>query len=272
MQHISFDLKNKVIVITGATGALGGEVAKYFALQEAKVVFLGRNQETLDKITQPLKDGGSKVLGIQTNVLSIEDLKKAKEIVLNEFGTIDVLVNAAGGNVAGAVIQPNQSFFEMSIDDFTTVTELNLQGTVYPTMVFGEVMKNNKKGVVLNFSSMAADRAITRVVGYSAAKGAVDNLTKWLAVEFAKKYGEGVRVNAIAPGFFIGKQNKALLTNEDGSYTDRGKTIIQNTPFNRFGEAHEILGTVHWLCSDASSFVTGITVPVDGGFSAFSGV
>lgn len=272
MQHISFDLKNKVIVITGATGALGGEVAKYFALQEAKVVFLGRNQETLDKITQPLKDGGSKVLGIQANVLSLEDLKKAKEIVLNEFGTIDVLVNAAGGNVAGAVIQPNQSFFDMSIDDFTTVTELNLQGTVYPTMVFGEVMKNNKKGVVLNFSSMAADRAITRVVGYSAAKGAVDNLTKWLAVEFAKKYGEGIRVNAIAPGFFIGKQNKALLTNEDGSYTDRGKTIIQNTPFNRFGEAHEILGTVHWLCSDASSFVTGITVPVDGGFSAFSGV
>ncbi len=272
MDKISFDLKNKVIVVTGATGALGGEVAKYFAVQEAKVVFMGRKQETLDEIVSPLIEKGLNVLAVQGDVLDMEALKAARNKILEAFGTIDVLVNAAGGNVAGAVIQPEQSFFEMSINDFSTVTELNLQGTVYPTMVFGEIMKENKKGVVLNFSSMAADRAITRVVGYSAAKGAVDNLTKWLAVEFAKKYGEGIRVNAIAPGFFIGKQNKALLTNEDGSYTDRGNTIIQNTPFNRFGEAHEILGTVHWLCSDASSFVTGITVPVDGGFSAFSGV
>jgi len=172
----------------------------------------------------------------------------------------------------GATISPEHTFFDLKMDDFRKVSQLNLDGTVLPSMVFGQEIVKQKKGSIINVSSMAAAQAITRVVGYSASKAAIDNFTKWLATEFALKFGDEIRVNAIAPGFFIGKQNLRLLTNEDGSYTDRGDTIISNTPMKRFGKTSELNGTVQWLLSDASSFVTGIVVPIDGGFSAFSGV
>ena len=167
---------------------------------------------------------------------------------------------------------PEQNIFDLSMIDFTKVTDLNLKGTVLPTMVFGKTMSQQKKGCIINISSMAAQQVITRVVGYSAAKAAIDNFTKWMAVEMAHKFGEGIRVNAIAPGFFIADQNRRLLTNEDGSLTTRGQTIIKETPVKRFGKPEELTSTLLWLCSDASSFITGIIVPVDGGFSAFSGV
>ncbi len=172
----------------------------------------------------------------------------------------------------GATIGPNQSFFDINMDDFKKVVDLNLFGSIIPSVVFGKEMVKNGSGIIINISSMASDRAITRVAGYSASKAAIDNYTKWLSVELATKYGDGLRVNAIAPGVFIGNQNRALLLNEDGTYTDRGHTIIQNTPMKRFGEANELHGALHFLCSDASKFVTGIVIPVDGGFSAFSGV
>jgi NAD(P)-dependent dehydrogenase (short-subunit alcohol dehydrogenase family) len=191
---------------------------------------------------------------------------------VDEFGTIDILINAAGGNMPGATIPPDKNFFDLKIEDFQKVVDLNLHGSVIPTKVFSEVMVKNKKGVVINISSMASIRIITRVLGYSAAKAAVDNFTKWMAVEMAKKFGEGFRVNAIAPGFFITEQNRSLLTNADGTLTARGQAVIQQTPFGRFGEPEELNGTLIWLCSDAAKFVTGVVVPVDGGFSVFSGV
>jgi NAD(P)-dependent dehydrogenase (short-subunit alcohol dehydrogenase family) len=200
------------------------------------------------------------------------ELNKVKETVLSQYDTIDVLINAVGGNLPGAVIPDDKSVFDLSERDFDQVVDLNLKGTLLPSLVFGEPMSKSGKGSIINYSSMAVDRVITRVLGYSAAKAAMENFTKWMAVEMALKFGDGIRVNAIAPGFFIGKQNRALLLNEDGSLTERGEKIIRNTPMKRFGEAEELNGPIHFLCSDSASFVTGIVLPVDGGFSAFSGV
>ena len=191
---------------------------------------------------------------------------------MNAYGRIDVLINAAGGNKPGATVGLDQSVSDVDIEQFKQVVDLNLFGSIIPSLVLGKEMSVNKKGFIINLSSMAADRAITRIMGYSTSKAAIDNFTKWMSVELAQKYGDGMRVNAIAPGFFIGNQNRALLTNEDGSYTDRGNTIIQNTPMKRFGDADELHVAIHYLCTDASKFVTGIVVPIDVGFSAFSGV
>ncbi|MEJ6777018.1 MAG: SDR family oxidoreductase [Crocinitomicaceae bacterium] len=192
--------------------------------------------------------------------------------IMNAYGRIDVLINAAGGNKPGATVGLDQSVSDVDIEQFKQVVDLNLFGSIIPSLVLGKEMSVNKKGFIINLSSMAADRAITRIMGYSTSKAAIDNFTKWMSVELAQKYGDGMRVNAIAPGFFIGNQNRALLTNEDGSYTDRGNTIIQNTPMKRFGDADELHVAIHYLCTDASKFVTGIVVPIDVGFSAFSGV
>lgn len=205
-------------------------------------------------------------------MLSEDSLIEVKDKIITQWGKIDALINAAGGNMPGATIGPDKSLFDLDMTDFRKVSELNLDGTVLPSMVFGKEIVANGKGTIINVSSMAAQQALTRVVGYSASKAAIDNFTKWLATEFAIRHGDQIRVNAIAPGFFIGKQNLRLLTNEDGSYTDRGNTIINNTPMKRFGTSEELNGTVQWLLSDAASFVTGIVVPIDGGFSAFSGV
>lgn len=267
-----FDLGGKVAIITGGTGVLGGEMARGLAEAGAYVAVLGRRREAGEKLVDELKVKGYRAISVSADVLDANALGAAKDKVLEAFGSIDILINAAGGNMPGATIPTDKNFFDLDIDDFGKVVDLNLLGTVLPTRVFTDVMVSNKKGVVVNISSMAALRTITRVVGYSAAKAAVDNFTRWMAVEMARKFGEGIRVNAIAPGFFITEQNRSLLTNADGSYTERGNAVIQQTPFGRFGEPQELLGTLIWLCSDASKFVTGVVVPVDGGFSVFSGV
>jgi NAD(P)-dependent dehydrogenase (short-subunit alcohol dehydrogenase family) len=206
------------------------------------------------------------------NVLDRHELEKVRTSIIQTLGQIDSLINAVGGNLPGAVIPDDKNIFDLSETDFDEVVEMNLKGTILPSIVFGEVIANQGKGSIVNYSSMTVDRVMTRVVGYSAAKAAMENFTRWMAVEMALKFGEGIRVNAIAPGFFIGKQNKKLLLNKDGSLTDRGKKIIQNTPMKRFGKPEELNGAIHFLCSDSSKFITGVVLPVDGGFSAFSGV
>ncbi|HLT81688.1 MAG TPA: SDR family oxidoreductase [Cyclobacteriaceae bacterium] len=267
-----FDLKGKVALITGGTGVLGSEMARGLAEAGAYVAILGRRKEAGDALVEEFKVKGFRAMSISADVLDAQQLTRAKEELLEAFGTIDILVNAAGGNMPGATIPPEKNFFDLDIDDFRKVVDLNLLGSVLPTRIFTDVMAEKGKGVIVNISSMAALRTITRVVGYSAAKAAIDNFTRWMAVEMARKFGQGIRVNAIAPGFFITEQNRRLLTNPDGSYTERGNAVIGQTPFGRFGEPQELLGTLVWLCSDASRFVTGVVVPVDGGFSIFSGV
>ena len=266
------DLSGRVAVVTGAGGALGGSAARYLAKQDVKVICLGRTLSKLEVTAAEIKNNGGEALVFEADVLNRDALTTVKESILNEYGRIDMLINAAGGNTMRAVVGPDQSVFDLSMDYLQEVTDLNLNGCIIPTLVFGEEMAKKGKGSIVTYSSMSVDRVITRSVGYSASKAAMENFTKWMAVELAKKYGEGIRVNAIAPGFFIGDQNRSLLINPDGSLTNRGELIIKNTPFGRFGEADELNGAIHWLCSDAASFVTGVSVPIDGGFSVFSGV
>lgn len=267
-----FLVQNKTAVITGGTGVLGTSMVNALAQAGANVVIIGRRKEAGQALADEIQKAGGKAISIQADVLQLEDLKSAKEKILSAFGTIDILINAAGGNMPGATIGVDKTFFDLDPKAFQQVVDLNLLGTVLPSQIFGEVMASKKVGVIINISSMSAFRPITRVVGYSAAKAAVSNFTGWLAIEMAKKYGSGIRVNAISPGFFITEQNRALLTNPDGSLTARGASVIQNTPFGRFGEPEELIGTLLWLCSDASKFVSGVDVPVDGGFNAFCGV
>jgi len=266
-----FGLKGKTVIVTGATGVIGSEIAKAFSLAEANLILLGRNTETLNKIISEL--GADKnIIGYECDVLKKDNLEFVNNKVLEQFGNIDVLINAAGGHVPGAVIGVGQSVFDMKIDDFNKVNELNLDGTVLPTLVFGKAMAEQKSGSIINISSMASQRAITRAFGYSTAKAAVEIFTKWMAMEMALKFSNCIRVNAIAPGFLITNQNRELLTNPDGSYTERGHRIIEMTPFRRFGKPEELVGVVFWLAGNASSFVTGTVIPIDGGFSSFSGV
>lgn len=267
-----FNISDRVIVITGGTGVLGGSMAHYLLKAGAKIAILGFNAENGKKRVEELKNTGREVTGFFGDVLDKKFLYDVRDALIQKWGKIDVLINAAGGNIPGATIGIDQTIFDLKMEDFRKVSELNLDGTVLPSLVFGETMAKQGKGTIINISSMTASRAITRVVGYSASKAAIDIFTKWMATEMALKFGDKIRVNAIAPGFFIGNQNRALLTNKDGSYTERGKTIINNTPMKRFGEAEELHGAVHWLMSDAASFVTGAIIPIDGGFSAFSGV
>ena len=267
-----FSIAGKVAVITGAGGVLGGSIAKCFMEQGAKVVAVDIRQEQLDKRVEELKAYGEDVIGIVGNVLDIASLEKLADDIVAKWGRIDILLNITGGNMPGATLAPDQNFFDMDVTCWEKVTNLNMNGTVYPSMVFSKVMAKQGKGCIVNVSSMAAYSAITRVPGYSAAKTAVANFTQWLASELALKYGDGIRVNAIAPGFFIGDQNRAVLINPDGSLTDRSKKVLAKTPMKRFGDINELNGAVQFLCSDAASFVTGALLPIDGGFSAFSGV
>ncbi len=267
-----FALHQKVAVITGGTGVLGSAMAQGLASAGAKIALIGRRKDVGESLVNKLKSNGHEAISVQADVLNEVELTKANDIILQTFGRLDILVNAAGGNLPGATISQSKNFFDLNINDFKKVVDLNLIGTVLPSKIFGKQMALQKQGVIVNISSMAADRPLTRVVGYAASKSAVDNFTKWLCIEMVTKYGEGIRVNAIAPGFFLTDQNRALLINPDGSLTERAKSIVQNTPFARFGKPEELIGTLVWLCSDASAFVTGIVVPVDGGFSAFSGV
>jgi NAD(P)-dependent dehydrogenase (short-subunit alcohol dehydrogenase family) len=267
-----FDLSGRTAVITGGTGVLGSAMAVGLAKAGADIVVMGRKKASGDNVVNAVKQIRGKALFVQADVLDQAQLIEARKIIISEFGKIDILINAAGGNMPGAIITPDQKFFDLNIDEFDRVVDLNLKGTVLPSKILTQDMASRGKGTIINIASMASIKPITRVVGYSAAKAAVDNFTKWLSVEMARKYGEGIRVNAIAPGFFITEQNRALLTNPDGSFTARGEQAIRQTPFARFGVPDELIGTLVWLCADASSFVTGVTIPVDGGFSAFFGV
>lgn len=269
-----YDLTGRVAVVTGGYGVLGGSMARFLSEQGAQVAILGRNAEKGEaKAREIAQATGGETMFLQADVLDKPALEKACEKLCSEWGGVDILLNAAGGNQAGATIAPNQTIFDLDTAAMRGVVDLNFMGTVLPTLVFGQAMAGaGRKGSIVNISSMAAQGVITRVVGYSASKAAIDNFTRWMAVEMAKKFGEGVRVNAIAPGFFLTEQNRTLLTNPDGSLTDRSRDIIAATPYGRFGEPEELNGTLGWLASDASAFVTGVVVPVDGGFSIFTGV
>ncbi len=270
--HELNDLKGKVAIVTGGTGILGGSMAMALAKNGVKVAILGRNQEKAQSLVNKIIIEGGEALPFIANVVEKDTLINAKHEVMSKWGGIDILINAAGGNIAGAVIGPEQSLLDLNEKDLRDVIDLNQLGTILPCTVFCAPMIANQGGVVINISSMASQSAITRVLGYSAAKAGVDNFTRWLAVEMAQKYGEGIRVNAISPGFFITEQNRNLLLKPDGTFTERAQKIINNTPMGRMGKPEELNGALLWLCSKAASFVTGAVIPIDGGFSAYSGV
>ena len=267
-----FSLSGKVALITGGTGVLGAALGRGMAQAGATVGLLGRRTAQAQHLAEQINTAGGKAFPLTADVLDKKSLLAARAQVLAQHGRIDILVNCAGGNRPGATIAGDVTFFGMAREAFEEVLALNLTGTLLPSQVFGEPMAAQRRGVIINISSMTAQKPLTRVLGYGNAKAAVDNYTKWLAVELAQKFGSGVRVNAIAPGFFIGEQNRALLLEADGSYTARGQQIVDHTPLGRFGEPDELVGTAVWLASDAARFVTGIVVPVDGGFSAYSGI
>jgi NAD(P)-dependent dehydrogenase (short-subunit alcohol dehydrogenase family) len=267
-----FRLDSRVAIVTGGTGTLGSVMATALARAGAKVGILGRRLDRAEKMVREIADLGE-AMALPADVLNQGELEAARDMVLERWGRIDILVNAAGGNVPAATVDTQQPFFGLSLEAFEQAVDLNLLGTLLPCQVFGATMAGQDgQGCIVNISSMSARRALTRVVAYGAAKAAVENLTRWLAVELARSYGPGLRVNAIAPGFFVGQQNRDLLLKPDGALTERGRAIIEHTPAGRFGEPNDLIGTLIWLCSDAARYVNGVIVPVDGGFSAFSGV
>ncbi|GAC1558659.1 MAG: SDR family oxidoreductase [Herpetosiphon sp.] len=272
-----FSLAGQVAIVTGGTGILGSAMARGLAQAGARVGILGRRQDRAEMVAQSIVSAGGEAVALPADVLDRATLEAVCTMVTDRWGRIDILVNCAGGNVPAATLGVDRTFFDLPRDAFAQVFELNLLGILLPSQVFGRAMAmptdgQRPHGCIVNISSMAAQRAITRVVGYSAAKAAVDNFTRWLAVELGRSYGAGMRVNAIAPGFFIGEQNRDLLLNGDGSLTARGQTIIDHTPAGRFGEPEELVSTLIWLCSPGARFVNGVVVAVDGGFAAFSGV
>ena len=265
-----FNIKDYVVVITGGTGVLGRAIAKYLALEGAKVAIMGRKEDVGHAIVDDICKAGGEASFYKTDVMDQTVVEQNCQDILDRYGRIDTLLNAAGGNQPGATITPDQTFFDLDAAQFQKVLNLNLTGTVIPTQVFLKPMVEAGKGSIINFSSMAAFRPMTRVCGYAAAKAGISNFTAYMATECAKKFGEGIRVNAIAPGFFITEQNRSLLTNPDGSYTQRGQDVIRQTPFGRMGDPEELCGTIHYLMSDAAKFVTGTVAVVDGGFNSFA--
>jgi NAD(P)-dependent dehydrogenase (short-subunit alcohol dehydrogenase family) len=267
----SFSLHGKVAVVTGGYGVLGGSIASGLAAAGARVAILGRRRDAAHQKVDALRASGAEARALIADVLDERALDTARDELVADWGRVDILVNAAGGNVARARSDDGPAF-DVPAAAFEEVLQLNLQGTVRPSMRFAIAMAQQRSGVILNISSMAAARAISGTLGYSVAKAGIDSFTRWLAVDMARRFGEGIRVNAIAPGFFIADQNRAVLLNPDGSFTARAITIIAHTPMGRFGRPDELNAAVQWLCSDSASFVTGIVLPIDGGFSAFSGV
>ena len=265
-----FSVKDKVVVITGAAGILGTAMVRHFAEEGAKVVVLDRNEAAGNRLVDEVNAKGQTALYLYSDVLDKPTLESNYQAIMDRFGQIDVLINAAGGNMAGATIAPDKTIFDLDLEAVRKVVDLNLFGTILPTMVFARAMVERKEGSIINVSSESALRPLTRVAGYGVAKAAVVNFTKYMCGELATKFGPGLRVNAIAPGFFLTAQNRTLLTNPDGSLTPRAETIIAHTPFGRFGEPEELLGTLQWLASDASRFVSGTLTVIDGGFDAFS--
>lgn len=265
-----FNLKGKVALITGGAGVLGGQMGEVLAQSGVNVGIMGLTLAEADIVTNRIIADGGKAFSVVANVLDKESLEILRDEIIEKYGKLDILINAAGGNMPGATIAPDKAIYDMLTEDLQKVLNLNIIGTMLPSQVFSEIFAKQRQGIIINISSASATRPLTRVVGYSASKAAVDNFTKWMAVEMATKFGEGIRVNAIAPGFFIGEQNRALLLNPDGSLTPRGEKIIDQTPMKRFGVPEDLSGTLIWLCSDASKFVTGISVNVDGGFGVSS--
>jgi len=268
-----FDLKDKTIAITGGGGVLCGTMAVALGQAGAKIAVLDLLEVAAAEVADEIQTAGGRAIPVKCNVLDKASLESAKRQVNTEFGKIDILINGAGGNKKEATTSPEISFFDLPSEAIRFVFDLNFLGTLLPTQVFGKEMAEAGAGVILNVSSMNAFRPLTKIAAYSAAKAAVSNFTQWLAVHVCQNYSKDIRVNAIAPGFFLTEQNRFLLTDEKNSdLTARGKTIIDHTPMGRFGEPEELIGTVMWLLSDAAKFVTGVVIPVDGGFSAFSGV
>jgi NAD(P)-dependent dehydrogenase (short-subunit alcohol dehydrogenase family) len=271
-----YDFTDRTVLVTGGAGVLGFEIARTLVECNANVVILSRNQEraakSLAEMAKGVKSNGH-ALYVRGDVLDIATLQEANETIRAQFGDVDILINAAGGNHPSATTSANFSFFDLPLDALRHISDLNLLGTILPCQVFGRVMAERGEGVILNVSSMNAFRPLTRIPAYSAAKAAVSNFTQWLAVHMAQNYSPRIRVNAIAPGFFITDQNRFLLTDKDaGDLTARGKSVIAHTPMNRFGTPEDLLGATMWLISPAAAFVTGVVIPIDGGFSAFSGV
>jgi NAD(P)-dependent dehydrogenase (short-subunit alcohol dehydrogenase family) len=286
-----FDLSGRAAIVTGGSGVLGRAIVLGLRRAGANVAVLARHPEAVDEVVAALAPGqpgeadirggadtaggadmAGEVIPLVADVLDVESLEDARGAVIERWGRLDVLVNGAGGNQAEATVPLGGSFFDLNAEGFRAVLELNLMGTFLATQVFAKTMAGNGSGSVVNISSMAASRPLSRVVGYGAAKAGVENLTRWLADHIARQVSPGIRVNAVAPGFFLGDQNRALLTEADGSLTERGRAIVSRTPMGRLGSPEDLVGTVLWLASDASAFVTGTVVPVDGGFSAAAGI
>ncbi len=268
-----YDFSGQTVVVTGGTGILGGEIACALVGCGANVVLLDRNSDPAERLLDRMADGASRAIMTPADVLDPKSLRYAADLILERFGRIDALVNGAGGNRPEATTRANPSFFDLPADALRWVFDLNILGTILPSQVFGRIMVDQGAGNILNVSSMNALRPLTRIAAYSAAKAGVSNFTQWLAVHMAQEYSPKIRVNAIAPGFFLTDQNRFLLTEpESGHMTPRGQAIIAHTPMGRFGKPEDLFGAVLWLLSPASAFVTGVVLPIDGGFSAFSGV
>jgi NAD(P)-dependent dehydrogenase (short-subunit alcohol dehydrogenase family) len=268
-----FSLRDKVIVVTGGTGILGNSFINGIVEAGGAVGILGRNEKVASERADAINQKGGRAITLIADVMDTSQLISAREKLLREYGQINGLVNAAGGIQPQGVLQPSDDIFQMNMQGMKEVMDLNLWGTLYPTQVFGEaISQTTEKGSIVNISSANSKRAITRVLGYNMGKAAVDCYNQWFAVEMANRFGDKLRMNALAPGFFLTEQNKNLLTKADGGYTERGKLIIRQTPFKRFGHPDELQGALVWLLSDASEFVTGAMICVDGGFSSFGGV
>lgn len=268
----SFSLEGKVIVVTGGTGILGNSFVNAIVEAGGAVGILGRNEAIANERADAINKNGGKAIALIADAMDEEQLIAAKEKIIAAFGKIDGLVNAAGGNMPDGVLQPEESVFAMKMDGMKKVLDLNLWGTLIPTQIFGEAIAQTGRGSIVNISSMNSKKAVTKVLGYNMGKAAVDCYTQWFAVELANRYGDKIRMNALAPGFFLTEQNRNLLTTPDGGFTPRGQSVIKQTPFKRFGDPDELKGALVWLLSDASQFVTGAMICVDGGFSIFSGV
>jgi len=272
-----YDFTGQTVVITGGAGVLGGEMACALVGCGANVAILDRDPALADRLIERIKmmdkPGIGRIAVVYADVLQMDTLVKANDVICQEFGCVNALINAAGGNKPAATASAELSFFDIPQEALSFVFNLNIMGTILPSQLFGRSMAERGEGVILNISSMSALRPLTRVVGYSAAKAGVSSFTQWLAVHMAQEYSPKIRVNALAPGFFLTEQNRFLLTDkETGGLTPRGQAVVSHTPMARFGAPEELLGATLWLLSPLSAFVTGVVIPIDGGFSAFSGV
>lgn len=267
-----FNLDGKVAVVTGGAGILCSAIASGLADAGAKIAVLDIAEEKAKAVADEINKNGGEAISVGVNVLDLNSLRQACDVVVGHFGRVDILVNGAGGNKAAATTSEDLSFFDLPADAMQWVFNLNLMGTIYPTQIFGKVLADQSSGCILNISSMAAFKPLTNTIAYSAAKAAVSNFTEWMSVHFCQKYSPSIRVNAIAPGFLLTQQNQYLLQDNDGNRTERGQKIIDRTPMQRYGNPQDLVGAVIYLCSDAASFVTGVVLPIDGGYNAYSGV